>query len=1430
IVDYVLISIRIAVERSNLASLDTLSLVSIHPGATLYLNPVMGFGALPNSVKRWKRIENLTICMDSIPFTPYPPSDHLKLLHSYLQLFASSVTDFVFRWQGVKGLSPLSLDKEVCLQKSSPDMACPRRCHLALLPLKFEKLRKMEVENLVVDASQISSFITAHRYTIRDFNFEDTHLRSGDWDQALTPLTRISGSEKWKEKAEEVMDVPLLLDPVGLEEKRVNEALVDYSNCKPRPSRPSIGAWQKAGSRSRELFGGTPEHFRRFLRTSTYFHYPNTTVTMSLKNDSFPSSTAFDAINSSLQSDDAERKDAVKKGNAIFAFTLKNKEGHEESWHIDLKDKGCVGRGPAPEGKKADVTLSLSDEEFAKMVAGKTQAQRLFMSGKLKIKGDVMKATKMEPVLKKAQTAKPKLSSAVDPSRHHSIPSAQAMSKRSADTERIGDEDGFRSTAPSGEPQTQRATAAQLAARNPYAKKVLNRTVPNKRRIRMARPRQGRRPGAQARPLTPQASPLSQSFPAPSWGTNPSASSASMQQPSGSFTFGQQPGGFSSSPNSAGSNPSFPSFGGQNNDSNQQFTAPSSAGFNFAAPPTTSNPFAGMNQQSQQPTFTSGFSGSIFNLPPQTPAAPEQPSERPPSEMRTPSHWMKNIPEAYQESDPQSFFVPNAPFKWGQPDPPQQEQSLQATSNTEASAAAQQVAQPSSAHPFTQNSPQKQSTNDIFAHLQQPSSTSPNPFAQQPARQFQTTNIFGQHPASSPSQPSQPASTFFGQPSTSQDSSSTNIFSKPAISPTKDGDRMATTPDTSPQASNERAHLGPFASVSASSMNALANGTAPAGPASSIFGSSFQPSAGGGLTNGKTPKESAFSEDLQRNDNDQASNVSLGSPTKKPRGMTQPRTEPPQAEEEAPLQKDNPFSAIKFPAPNAQTPTPSFSFSQSPIFNQGASVARPQANGKTLALSAKPTATGSVLTQHSRGSREPGMPPQAPADFTEEQKRQLITGWRLKSLDVGMQSYLRYSTFDQNEIDCVKRFYEQRKRAILDANGGPLPEIGNKRAAGSQGGLPSKKARLNETSTAVERQIQSLNQSAAGKSSPGKRKASEDLLENDDGTSSNGLKKSKTNDQVAYPSLPTSSTNSQTSKLFGNLVGKKSMETSSGNSNPAVNGHLPTEAGPTDIAQSSNASPSQPGSFPKLQYSSPSASARPLFPNKDKPISAFGFGQEPTSTPLQSKTGNQNTVDQATSAQSGAPFKGFVPSPAKLSSNTIPSQGFFASERSQGNSATTASSTTPTIAQGSGGVQQTSNASSFSGPSADAAKSVNAKRKADEFTEGEGDGGQASPQKSEEQRSKKQKAGEEPIDFTPSEKREASIFRTQATGGLTGFGHSVLARPSPPPTNASNIFGHLTQPTEQHGIDTSDIPDREDDEDTRESQQVMEHQNASSDA
>ena len=38
-------------------------------------------------------------------------------------------------------------------------------------------------------------------------------------------------------------------------------------------------------------------------------------------------------------------KDAVSQANAVFAFTLKNQAGETESWHIDLKEKGAVGKG-----------------------------------------------------------------------------------------------------------------------------------------------------------------------------------------------------------------------------------------------------------------------------------------------------------------------------------------------------------------------------------------------------------------------------------------------------------------------------------------------------------------------------------------------------------------------------------------------------------------------------------------------------------------------------------------------------------------------------------------------------------------------------------------------------------------------------------------------------------------------------------------------------------------------------------------------------------------------------------------------------------------------------------------------------------------------------------------------------------------------------
>jgi hypothetical protein len=72
---------------------------------------------------------------------------------------------------------------------------------------------------------------------------------------------------------------------------------------------------------------------------------------MGLQDAAFPSSAAFDQIASAISSE-ADRKDAVKKTGAIFAFTLKNKDGEQKSWYLDLKKSGTVGQGLAPEGEK----------------------------------------------------------------------------------------------------------------------------------------------------------------------------------------------------------------------------------------------------------------------------------------------------------------------------------------------------------------------------------------------------------------------------------------------------------------------------------------------------------------------------------------------------------------------------------------------------------------------------------------------------------------------------------------------------------------------------------------------------------------------------------------------------------------------------------------------------------------------------------------------------------------------------------------------------------------------------------------------------------------------------------------------------------------------------------------------------------------------
>ncbi|KAI9173125.1 hypothetical protein H9P43_007256 [Blastocladiella emersonii ATCC 22665] len=118
---------------------------------------------------------------------------------------------------------------------------------------------------------------------------------------------------------------------------------------------------------------------------------------------SFKSTAVLQGIKSTLESAPAAEKQAtMKKANAVFQFDLKNAAGEETSWVLDLKKNGTVTQGKPAAGTKADIVIITSDDVFVDLASGKLNGQKAFMSGKLKIRGNMMLATKLDAVLKTA--------------------------------------------------------------------------------------------------------------------------------------------------------------------------------------------------------------------------------------------------------------------------------------------------------------------------------------------------------------------------------------------------------------------------------------------------------------------------------------------------------------------------------------------------------------------------------------------------------------------------------------------------------------------------------------------------------------------------------------------------------------------------------------------------------------------------------------------------------------------------------------------------------------------------------------------------------------------------------------------------------------------------------------------------------------------
>jgi putative sterol carrier protein len=88
---------------------------------------------------------------------------------------------------------------------------------------------------------------------------------------------------------------------------------------------------------------------------------------------------------------------AAKGMNSTIQFNLSGDNGGQ--WYVHIKDgKAEVHEGTAP---SANMTMSMSAQDYVDMTTGKLNGQMAFMSGKLKISGDMGLAMKMQTLFKR---------------------------------------------------------------------------------------------------------------------------------------------------------------------------------------------------------------------------------------------------------------------------------------------------------------------------------------------------------------------------------------------------------------------------------------------------------------------------------------------------------------------------------------------------------------------------------------------------------------------------------------------------------------------------------------------------------------------------------------------------------------------------------------------------------------------------------------------------------------------------------------------------------------------------------------------------------------------------------------------------------------------------------------------------------------------
>ena len=97
----------------------------------------------------------------------------------------------------------------------------------------------------------------------------------------------------------------------------------------------------------------------------------------------------FESLEAKLNSDPSK----LAGMNSVYQFKV-----GEESYHVAMKDgKASVAAGDAP---TPNCTVTMGQNDFLEMLGGKLNSQMAFMTGKLKVAGDMGLALKLGSFLK----------------------------------------------------------------------------------------------------------------------------------------------------------------------------------------------------------------------------------------------------------------------------------------------------------------------------------------------------------------------------------------------------------------------------------------------------------------------------------------------------------------------------------------------------------------------------------------------------------------------------------------------------------------------------------------------------------------------------------------------------------------------------------------------------------------------------------------------------------------------------------------------------------------------------------------------------------------------------------------------------------------------------------------------------------------------